>query len=199
MAAFFRRRPEPERGRDLDLKMDYPPGWLVAGGAPIPEQVAEWIGQRPDLADFRELMVDAAAKWNRACESRGAVMSAVRYDVSADEPVTPVFGYLEVTTVAAGGRSLAEVAAEAYPDDGRDEVAPATSTFETASGPALRSEFVRAGKQGKLRMSVQYLVPIPATDDALFLSFSHGNLAANSTLVAEYDRIAASARVGLAG
>lgn len=198
MAALFRRRPEPERSRDLDLQMDYPPGWLVAGGGPIPEQVAEWIGRRPDLADFRELMVDAATKWSRACEARGALTSAVRYDVTTEEPVTPVFGYLEVTTVAVGGRDLEEVAAEAYPEDGRDEVAAATSTVDTASGRALRSEFVRAGKQGKLRMSVQYVVPIPGTDDALFLAFSHGNLAASAMLVDEYDHIASRVRVNLA-
>ena len=193
----------------VQFDISAPPEWLVcdlAGPDPfrsVPARADSLIARRPDMAPFRDLMVEAVHEHGRGCIERGSLAAGVRYDVSWDGRRSPrfAFGELELIPTVGMGKGealLGALAAGAGLRHPGDEEPPLVRRVETISGPALRAEYVRALRPGGVRrMGVEYWLPLAGRDSTAHLIFSHGNLDATAVLVADYAYIAGNLSVAL--
>jgi hypothetical protein len=186
----------------VDAVLSLPAKWFLAQPDPsepstaVAAQVDRQIEQRRDIKRYRQLIIDAVSDYGRSCSEAGAVLSAVRWDVTEDKRQDPLFAYLEVDRFDQDqtepmeqrlARWQAKVT-EAHPDD---EVPPRVELVDLDAGRAVRREFVRpVGPHQTLRLVVEFWLPVDGTDSVFNLQFSTSNLAAAATMIPEFDFIA---------
>lgn len=189
-----------------DLDLVTPEYWYCLSGNPekdrvqVPASVDEQLGSRPEWEVYREGIVGALLGLSEAVsEMAGKVCAAFRWEMTDhglvtatvivrcyERPEGPVDAELAVMTGIAKERQAGE------------EMAPHVSTPDLPLGPAVRRQVVvqpsapRRSEKPPLRMMVDYWVPLEfAPTRTLGIAASTANLASASTIVPEFDEIAA--------
>ncbi len=182
-----------------------PPMWfhlpLVPGRdeEDVEAQVDARIGEDPNLAAARQLLIDMLLGWARHGRQAGAAFGGMRWEDH------PRFGVAMATFLAHRleqdpqpvERALVGLRELLAPPLAFDQFPPRLAEVDLACGRALRLEAVRdptidPAQPEAVRLCVQYWIPIDNTADLVQLDFSAANLALAHELSAEFDAIAAS-------
>lgn len=193
---------------EISIGFSVPGQWFIFGGdssnstGSVSDQVKVQLKERKDLRRYRELIIEAVENYGRRCRSEGAILSAMRWDVTRDKQQSPLFAFLEVNglTLDEGGATTEEIiertAEELAEPDPDDVVPPQVEVVDLDAGRAVRRQSVcPAGDEGIPRLVVEFYLPLAGTDKAITLQFSSGNLAAASIFIPEYDFIACHMRI----